>query len=228
LAGLTSQGKTAMAAQIAISAAKSGFRTAVFSMEMSNLEILQRAASHLSEVDSYAHQGGRMNTDERRRFHEATAELYDNLPLLLDDTTGSTVPAIAAQIAKASPRPRFVVIDYLQLMEASGRAENRTQAISQVSRGLKQLASQFQIPVLALSQLNRDSAKAGRVPDLHDLRESGSIEQDANTVLMIYGKPDQESFPVMQVDLLVKKNRGGRRGKVRMIFEKPYSRFTEE
>ncbi|MCC6365052.1 MAG: AAA family ATPase [Bryobacterales bacterium] len=226
LAAHTSQGKSAMALHIALSCVRRGLPVAMFSMEMDNLEIGHRAASHLAEVDSYVHLNGHMTKEERLRYQAAAAQLCE-LPLLIDDRTASTVPAIVASMARTKTKPRLVIVDYLQIMEAAGRADTRASAVAEISRGLKRLATQYQVPVLALSQFNRDAAKQRRRPELYDLRESGAIEQDASTALFILAKQGDEDKPFMEVTIDVAKNRGGRKGEVRMMFEKPYSRFTE-
>lgn len=226
LAAFTSQGKSAMALHLALDASKRGYPVAMFSMEMDKLEISHRAASHLSDVDSYIHQNCQMKPEERLRYQAATTQLAD-LPLFIDDRTGSSVPAIFAAVAKMKPKPKLVIVDYLQIMEAAGRADTRAAAVAEISRGLKRLAMQFQVPVLALSQFNRDASKQGRKPELHDLRESGSIEQDANIAILLSAKKGQEHQPLMDIDVEVAKNRGGRKGVVSMVFMKPYSKFEE-
>jgi replicative DNA helicase len=226
LAAFTSHGKSAMALHIALSLAQRHYPVAMFSMEMDKLEITQRATSHMASVDSYVHQNGQMTSEERIRY-QSSASYLSTLPLSIDDTSGSTVPAIAAAISKANPRPKFVIVDYLQIMEAVGRIDTRAAAVSEVSRGLKRIAMQFKIPVLALSQFNRDASKQGRKPELHDLRESGSIEQDANIAILLSAKKGQEHQAAMEVDVDIAKNRSGRRGQLRMMFMKPFSQFEE-
>lgn len=226
LAAFTSQGKSAMALHIGLSSATRGYSVAMFSMEMDKLEITHRAASHIANVDSYTHQNCQMNQEERIRYARAVMQL-ENLPLYIDDRTGSTVPAIMAAVAKMKPRPKLIIVDYLQIMEAVGRTDTRAAAVAEISRGLKRMAMQFQVPVLALSQFNRDAAKQGRKPQLHDLRESGSIEQDANVVILLSAKKGQEHLPMMEIEVEIAKNRGGRKGIVSMMFMKPYSKFEE-
>lgn len=226
LAGFTSQGKSAMALHLAISCAQRGYPVALFSAEMDRLEISHRAASHIAKVDSYAHQNGTMDRAERLRYQAAVSRLSE-LPLFIDDRTGSTVPAITAAIYKMKPQPRLIVIDYLQLLDAVSRPDTRAAAVAEVSRGLKRLATRLDVPVLALSQFNRDAARAGRRPELFDLRESGSIEQDASAAILLHAKRGEEAKPFMEVAVVVAKNRGGRKGEVLMRFEKPFCRFVE-
>ncbi len=225
IAGATSHGKTAFALDLLLALSVDN-PVAAFSLEMSAHELLTRAACNLSGVDSYLQESGNLSAKERARFSSAVSRLAE-MPLYIDDRTGSTVAAIASAAAKVRPKPRLLCVDYLQLLNASGKAVNRNDAVSQISRGLKQLAVRMEIPIIVLSQINRDSRKEGREPDLHDLRDSGSIEQDSNTVMFLWQTKEEESKPYSRTDILVKKQRGGRKGRVSMNFEKPFQRFVE-
>jgi len=225
IAGATSHGKTAFALDLLL-ALSVDHPVAAFSLEMSAHELLTRAACNLSGVDSYLQESSNLSSKERARFSSAVSRLAE-MPLYIDDRTGSTVAAIASAAAKVRPKPRLLCVDYLQLLNASGKAANRNDAVSQISRGLKQLAVRMEIPIIVLSQINRDSRKEGREPDLHDLRDSGSIEQDSNTVIFLWQTKDEEGRPYSRTDILVKKQRGGRKGRVTMNFEKPFQRFVE-
>lgn len=225
VAGRTGFGKSAAALQLAVNAAVQGYPTVVASMEMQADEWMQRAACHLASVDNYAHLNGRLDRDERAALMEATAQLQQ-LPLYFDDRSVISVPGLHAGLMRMKPRPKFLIVDYLQLMEAAGKHDNRSQAVSEISRGLKRLAMALKMPVVALSQLSRDSAKEKRKPELHDLRESGSIEQDANVAMFLHADGDTGATS-SQVEMIIAKNRGGRRGSVRMTFTKPYYRFEE-
>ena len=202
-----------------------GYPTVVLSMEMAAEEWSQRAACHLAGVDNYAHLAGRLEKPERAAFMGATTQLQQ-LPLYFDDRAGVSVPALHAAMLRMKPRPQLLIVDYLQLMESAGKHDKRHQAVSEISRGLKRLAMALKIPVIALSQFSRENAKEKRKPELHDLRESGSIEQDANVAMFLHADGDTGATS-SQVEMIIAKNRGGRRGSVRMTFTKPYYRFEE-
>lgn len=225
VAGRTSAGKSAFALHVGVNAALVGYPTVVLSMEMGADEWSQRAACHLAGVDNYAHLGGRLGKEERTALMGATTQLQQ-MPLYFDDRTGVSVPALHAAMLRMKPRPQLLIVDYLQLMEAAGKHDKRHQAVSEISRGLKRLAMSLKIPVIALSQFSRENAKEKRKPELHDLKESGDIENDANVALLLHSDGDigATSAPV---ELIVAKNRGGRRGSVRMTFTKPFYRFEE-
>ncbi len=225
VAGRTSAGKSALALHIAVNAAMVGYRTVILSMEMAADEWAQRAACHLAMVDNYAHLNGKLPQADRVAFAGATEQLRE-LPLYFDDRTGVTVPSLQAALLRMKPRPQLLIVDYLQLMESAGKHDKRHQAVSEISRGLKRLAMALKIPVIALSQFSRDNAKEKRKPELHDLKESGDIENDANVALLLHTDGDLNSTAA-PVEVIVAKNRGGRRGSVRMTFTKPYYRFEE-
>jgi replicative DNA helicase len=140
----------------------------------------------------------------------------------VDDSTGVTIPAMRAALAKHRQQARldFAVLDYLQLCETVGKVENRVQAIGQISRGLKLLAREFEIPILALSQLSRASTRENREPELIDLRDSGDIEQDSDIVMFLHAIADAERAPYDPIftKLLLKKQRGGPIGRVELSF----------
>jgi replicative DNA helicase len=214
-------GKSAAALQIAIHASRKGHSGALFSLEMSGRELLIRALCGASGIDSTSVRNGTLTQDERFSLLAAAGEISD-LPMRVDDSTGVTIPAMRAALAKHRQQARldFAVLDYLQLCETVGKVENRVQAIGQISRGLKLLAREFEIPILALSQLSRASAKENRQPELMDLRDSGSIEQDADTVMFLHATADAERAPYdpIHTSLLVKKQRGGPIGRVELSF----------
>lgn len=227
LAARTSAGKSAFALHLGMAAAAAGNPVAILTLEMSKLEWAERAACHLAQVNSYRHQNHTMDADERVRFVAATQTLRE-LPLRFDDRSGVTVASIHSAIQKMRPRPRLVIVDYLQLLSASGRHNTRAAEVSEISRKLKRMATHLGIPVIALSQFSRESAKqGGREPELHDLKESGDIENDANVAIFIHPEPpiDRAYQPVR---VLVKKNRGGALGRVNMLFKKPYFHFVED
>lgn len=225
VAARTSSGKSAWALHLAASSAREGIPVAIITMEMSRREWAERAACHLASVDSYRHQNHTMSPEERRSFTAATQRLRE-LPLFFDDRAGVTVPSVHAAIQRMRTKPRLVIVDYLQLMSSAGRHDRRAAEVSEISRGLKRMATSLGVPVVALSQFSRESAKADREPELHDLKESGDIENDANVAVFIHpqGTNDRAFQPV---SVIVKKHRGGRIGSAKMTFQKPFSRFIE-
>jgi replicative DNA helicase len=231
LAARPGVGKTAMAMQIGEHAAqKTGLTVAVFSMEMSGEQLLHRMACANAGVDSNRFRQGYLTDGERNEVYQALNNLH-RLPIRIDDTPRQTVPALHATLRRLASREKIglVIVDYLQLMESAGKASTRTEAVSQISRGLKIATGEFGVPFLVMSQLNRAPATEGRRPTLSDLRESGSIEQDANTVIMLHEpdkRPDDPSQPVT-TELLVEKQRNGPVGMIPLMFVPQSVRFFE-
>jgi len=234
LAARPSMGKTALALNIAQHAAtQANLRktVAVFSLEMSKESLLTRMVCAAARVDQQKFRAGYLNREERRRLQIAANDLVE-APLYIDDTAGANLMDIHAQLRRlqAERGLDLVVIDYLQLMSGRGRFENRNQEVSALSRGLKLLAKELRVPLLVLSQLNRapETRPGDHVPQLSDLRESGSIEQDADLVLFIFReesyKPNREDLRGL-ADLIIAKQRNGPIGKVKLAFLREYTRF---
>jgi replicative DNA helicase len=172
-------------------------------------------------------------------YEEAIAELYsDRIPILVDDTAGLNILELRSRCKRAMAQLRnegrhlgMIIIDYLQLMQGTGnsKGDNRQNEIAQISRGLKQLAKELDVPVIALSQLSRESAKGDVKPQLYHLRESGSIEQDADVVMFLYReeKDNAETGAPNNVELLVRKNRAGAQKEIMLNWEARSFRFTE-
>ncbi len=228
VAGRPSVGKTAFAGQVAERAACAGSGAAFFSLETSTEEIFLRLACSRANVDAHQLRRGELSTDERGRLQAAAAALAE-LPLYVDDATGCNVASIHAGLRRRGAKNsiRLVLVDYLQLMEAPGRRENRTQEVSAITRGLKLIAREFDVPVVALSQLNRSPETEKRRPSLSDLRDSGSIEQDADVVIMLHQPEAKDGAPAQDAEILVRKQRGGPRGKVALRFKPWLVRFEE-
>ncbi|MEY2927477.1 MAG: hypothetical protein RL367_1954 [Pseudomonadota bacterium] len=273
LAGRPGMGKTALATNFAYNAARRwlrdeedgippeksvGARVAFFSLEMSADQLATRILSEQSGISSENLRMGKISQQDFRNLARAAGEL-ETLPLFIDDTPGLTIAALRTRARRLKRRHNIglVVIDYLQLLQGSGRGgqENRVQEISEISRGLKTLAKELNVPVLALSQLSRAvEQREDKIPQLSDLRESGSIEQDADIVLFVY----REEYYVMSrepkrpiegddaktfddhtkwlnelqrvegmAELIVAKQRHGATGKVKMRFEAHITRFTD-
>lgn len=228
-----SMGKTALACQIAEHAAAGRTGVAFFTLEMSAESILMRMASAKAQVDGLKVTQGFANEYERKQLSEAFADLaaeHENCPLWIDDTTGCTIPAMRSALRKLTARHSIglVVIDYLQLIETTASDGRRYEQVSDISRGVKRLAREFGLPVVVLAQLNRDVDKESRKPRMSDLRDSGSIEQDADVVLMPTRQDGQdEHADELQVDLIIAKQRNGPLGKVTLRFLKRYAKFVE-
>ena len=227
-----SMGKTALACQIADHAATHGTGVAFFTLEMPDQSILLRMAAARAQVDGLKVTQGWANQLEIHALSEAFADLTDeNTRLWIDDSTGCTVPAMRAALRRLTAKHSIglVVIDYLQLVETSGGSERRLyEQVSEISRGVKRLAREFNVPVVVLAQLNRESEKGARKPQLSDLRDSGSIEQDADIVLLPVRQDGQdEHADVLGIDLLIAKQRNGPLGRVPLKFLKRYAKFIE-
>ena len=233
LAARPSMGKTALALGLARHLAVDVSRpVAIFSLEMSNAEITQRIMCAEAQVDSMRLRTGRMQPDDWSRLTEACDRLARS-PIYIDDAAGVNVMEIrskARRLKIREPELALVVVDYLQLMSGGG-AESRVQEISQISRSLKQLARDLDVPVLALSQLSRAvEARPDKRPILSDLRESGSIEQDADLVMFIYRdeyyNKDSEDNKGL-AELILAKHRNGATGKVDLAFRQRYTLFSD-
>ena len=234
LAARPSMGKTALALNVAqhVATRPGEEKTvAVFSLEMSRESLLTRMICAAARVDQQKFRASYLSQDERRRLAKAASDLVQS-PLFIDDTSGAHLMDIHAKLRrlKSEHGLGLVVIDYLQLMSGRGRYENRNQEISTISRGLKLLAKDLKVPMLVLSQLNRapEIRQGDHRPQLSDLRESGSIEQDADLVAFIFReevyKPQDESLRGL-AELLIAKQRNGPIGKVNLVFLKEFTKF---
>ena len=227
-------GKTAFAMNIAENAAIDDQKTvAVFSLEMAKEALLVRMLCSRAKVDSHRMRTGSLWREETKKVLTALEELV-KARLYIDDTPGislSEMRAKARRLQQSTGRLDLVVVDYLQLMSAGVRRyENRTQEVSAISRGLKALAKELKAPVMALSQLSRAPETRGgdHRPQLADLRESGSIEQDADVVMFVFReevyKPDETELSGL-AEIIVSKQRNGPTGKVKLSFLKDFTRF---
>jgi replicative DNA helicase len=235
LAARPAMGKTSLALNIGLNAAKRyGARVAVFSLEMSNEQLAQRLLSMETGIDSHRLRLGQVHEDEWPILLEA-ANLLANTSIFIDDTPAASVNEIRTKCRRlyAEHGLDLVLIDYMQLMSGQaggGRNENRQQEISYISRSLKALARELNVPVFALSQLSRAvESRSDKRPMLSDLRESGSIEQDADVVLFIYREDyyiedtDRQNI----ADVLVAKHRHGSTGTVSLFFRKELTQFRD-
>ena len=234
LAARPSMGKTALALNIAQHVAthpKMRRPVAIFSLEMSSSSLLTRLLCSAARVDQHKYRAGYLNQEERRKLQVALADLTE-APLFLDDTAGVHLMDVHSKLRrmKSEHGLAMVVIDYLQLMSSRGRNENRNQEVSAISRGLKLMAKDLDVPFVVLSQLSRASeTRVGdHKPQLSDLRDSGSIEQDADLVGFIFReevyKRDREDIKGL-ADLIIAKQRNGPIGTVPLRFLGQFTRF---
>jgi replicative DNA helicase len=234
LAARPSMGKTALALNIAqhvATNAEDPRTVALFSLEMSAESLLTRMMCAQARVDQQKFRAGYLNKSERDMLQDAAMQLAE-APLFIDDSPGCSLMDIHAKLRrlKAEHGLGLVVIDYLQLMSGKGRSENRNQEVSAISRGLKLLAMELNVPFMVLSQLSRapETRPGDHKPMMSDLRESGSIEQDADIIAFIFReevyKPDQENLRGL-ADLILAKQRNGPTGNVKLIFLNQYTRF---
>ncbi|MBI1239711.1 MAG: replicative DNA helicase [Alphaproteobacteria bacterium] len=256
LAGRPGMGKTSLATNIAVNAARArladpqdGGACAFFSLEMSATQLATRVMAEYAQVPSEKLRTGKMREDEFYSLADAVATI-EAMPLHIDDSPGLSIAQVAAR-ARRMKRDReagldLVVIDYLQLLEAASRRENRVQEITEITKGLKGLAKELDVPVLALSQLNRGvDNRDDKRPVLSDLRESGSIEQDADVVMFVYREeyylrtrePDMSDAKKYaewkekaerahgKAEVIIEKHRHGPTGVVTLAFNGELTRF---
>jgi len=231
VAGRPSMGKTALAINIGEHVALADKRpVAIFSMEMGANQLALRLIASVGRLDSTNLRTGKLQADDWTRLSNALGRLND-APILIDETPALTVMELrsrARRIARAHAPLGLVVVDYLQLMQASSQGENRATEISEISRSLKALAKELAVPVIALSQLNRSlEQRPNKRPVMSDLRESGAIEQDADVILFIYrDEVYNEDTPDKGVaEIIVAKQRNGPIGTVRLTFLGEFTRF---
>jgi replicative DNA helicase len=233
LAARPSQGKTALALNLAENISiRAGMPVAFFSLEMSKESLLQRLVASVAQIDAHKFRTGHLSREDWRRMTEALGTI-SSAPLWIDDAGSTSVLEIGAK-ARRLKRDKglaMVVVDYLQLITGRGRFNNRQEEVASISRGLKGLAKELQLPVLVLSQLTRAPERDERGPQLSDLRESGAIEQDADVVMFIYrphwAKLDASPEERDQAEIQVAKQRNGPTDKVRFVFRSRLTRFEE-
>ena len=233
LAARPSQGKTALALNLAENIGiRAGLPVALFSLEMSKESLLQRLVASVAQIDAHKFRTGHLSREDWRRMTEALGQI-SSAPLWIDDAGSTSVLEIGAK-ARRLKRDKglsLVIVDYLQLITARGRFGSRQEEVASISRGLKGLAKELQIPVLVLSQLTRAPEREERGPQLSDLRESGAIEQDADVVMFIYRpnffKLDAAPEERDQAEILIAKQRNGPTDKVKFVFRSRLTRFEE-
>ncbi|MBO9998638.1 MAG: replicative DNA helicase [Cyanobacteria bacterium SID2] len=230
VAGRPSMGKTAVSLNIAHNIANAyRFPVAIFSLEMSKEQLVQRLLASEAGIESNRLRAGRVSQNEWEPLSRALASLSE-IPIFIDDTANVTVTEIRSKCRRLQAEQGqplgLILLDYLQLMEGSG--DNRVQELSRITRSLKGLARELNVPVIALSQLSRGvEARTNKRPMMSDLRESGSIEQDADLIVMLYR--DEYYFPDTPdrgiTEMIVTKHRNGPTGVVKLLFDPQYTRF---
>jgi replicative DNA helicase len=239
LAARPSMGKTAFALNIAEQMAVAGHPVAVFSLEMGKQQLVQRMLCARGRIDSQRMRRSMLREDDFKRLMAACADLQE-APLYIDDTPGLSLLQLRSKARRLKDRHdiKAIVIDYLQLMSAGGRVESRQIEVSEISRGVKAMARELEVPVLCLSQLNRAAEqREGHRPRMSDLRESGSIEQDADVVMMLHreayyhrGDPDwldQNPDKANVAEVIVAKQRNGPTGIVNLHWNSSSTRFQD-
>ncbi|MFT5220951.1 MAG: replicative DNA helicase [Planctomycetota bacterium] len=230
VAGRPSMGKTSFAMNLAETAALTGEKSvAVFSMEMPGEQLALRMMSSLGRIDSHNLRTGKLDDHDWPRLI-SSVNMLSKAKLFIDDSAALTPTELRARTRRLKREHGLdlVVIDYLQLMQVSGGSENRATEISEISRSLKSLAKELEVPVIALSQLNRSvEQRPDKRPVMSDLRESGSIEQDADVILFIYRDEvyNPDSPDKGTAEILIRKQRNGPIGMVRLAFLGQYTRF---
>lgn len=231
LAARPSMGKTALAVNLAVNAAKAGKKVAMFSLEMSKTQIGQRILASFAQMNLSSLFKGELEGQDLVNLITASNEL-SKYSLHIDDTAAISLIELKAKLRRLKMEEGLdlVVIDYLQLMTTGERIENRVQEISQISRGLKAIAKELDVPVLALSQLSRAlEQRPDKRPKLSDLRESGAIEQDADIVMFLYRDYvyNKETENPNLAEVIVSKHRNGPIGVVNLIWKDEYTRFFD-
>ncbi len=231
LAARPAMGKTTLVTNLAYNVATVAKQPVLFfSLEMSKEQLVDRMLADASGVDAWNIRTGNLSDQDFSKLSEAMGEMAE-APIFIDDTPGLSVLEMRTKARRAAHENPLglIIVDYLQLMQASGRGDgNRVQEVSEISRGLKLIARELNVPVIALSQLSRSvESRNPQIPQLADLRESGSIEQDADIVMFIYREAyynpetDRENI----TDLIIAKHRNGPTGKVELYFHPERLRF---
>ena len=230
IAGRPSMGKTTLAVNIAENAAiMHKVPAAIFSMEMSSEQVTLRMISSLGRVSQAHLRTGTLSAEDWPRITSAT-EVLSQAPIFIDESPSLSPTEVRARARRLKREHGLglIVVDYLQLMQVSGNTENRATEISEISRGLKALAKELELPVIALSQLNRSvEQRTEKKPVMSDLRESGAIEQDADLILLIYREEVYDVNTTRRgiADIIIAKQRNGPVGDVQLTFLGEYTRF---
>ncbi|HEX9450490.1 MAG TPA: replicative DNA helicase [Burkholderiales bacterium] len=232
VAGRPSMGKTSLALNMAEHVAlESGLPVGIFSMEMGASQLVMRMLGSVGKLDQHKVRTGRLADEDWRKLTDAVGRLND-APIHIDETAALNaleLRARARRLHRQYGKLGLIVVDYLQLMSASSQGENRATEISEISRGLKALAKELNVPVVALSQLNRSlEQRPNKRPVMSDLRESGAIEQDADLILFIYRDEvyNQDTPDKGKAEVIIGKQRNGPIGTITLVFQGEYTRFA--
>lgn len=233
VAGRPSMGKTAFSMNIAENVAiEAGLPVAVFSMEMGGAQLVMRMLGSVGRLDQHVLRTGKLGDEDWQKLTYAIGKLSE-APMYIDETPALTALELRARARRLARQHGgklgLIVIDYLQLMSGSGKSDNRTAELGEISRGLKGLAKELQVPVIALSQLSRAvEQRTDKRPMMSDLRESGAIEQDADLIIFMYReayyKPEEIDLK-NQAEAIIGKHRNGPTGRVRLAFIGQYAKF---
>ncbi|MCL6537443.1 MAG: replicative DNA helicase [Acidothermus sp.] len=232
IAARPAMGKSTLALDLARSAAiRHRLTSVLFSLEMSKTEITMRLLAAESRIPLQTMRTGQMRDEDWVKLTRRLGELA-GAPLFIDDSPNLSMMEIRAKARRLKQRHdlKLIIVDYLQLMTTHGRVENRQQEVSQISRSLKLLAKELDLPVVALSQLNRGpEQRTDKRPQLADLRESGAIEQDADVVILLHREDmyEKESPRAGEADLIIAKHRNGPTATLTVAFQGHYSRFVD-
>jgi len=230
LAARPSMGKTALALNIAQNVSATKTPVAIFSLEMSSEQLVQRLIASEARLDSKKLRSGMLAGDDWPKLSTAMGRL--DCPLYIDDTPGIGIMEVRAKARRLFSHHNvgLIIVDYLQLMQPYKRSDNRQQEIAEISRGLKILAKELNVPVLALSQLSRAVEQRGdKIPKLSDLRESGAIEQDADVVMFLHRDiyaSEEEVEDRLVAELVVAKHRNGPTGRIKLRFFDTFTKFV--
>lgn len=229
VAGRPGTGKSVFLSQCAWDCARSGKNAVILSLEMTKASLLQRFVASRASLPLHRVRGGRLDRFERERAQNALHDAVETPTLRIADKL-HTIPAIRPALARLAVRKKIdlIVIDYIQLLTTGSSRQTLREEITQISRAVKLMAGEFECPVLVGSQMSREIDKDSREPRLSDLRESGSLEQDADIVIFPHASKQQDPDDLnTRVEFIVAKQRNGRCGRVPMIFERPFVRFSE-
>lgn len=221
-------GKTAFALNIAHNAAKNGFKVEFFSLEMNRIQIGSRLFAQTELIQAEVMRNPQIAWEAASKELAEASEKIAKLPITIDQTS-STIQEIRNKCERKRELGQLdlVIVDYLQLLKSSARHENRRQEIEFISRELKLMSTNLNIPVVALSQLNREGQKTNKTPKLYDLRETGAIEQDADNVIFLHNPNPEETLGqnLVELEIIIAKQRSGKTGKTTLMFNKNYMKF---
>jgi replicative DNA helicase len=229
IAGRPSQGKSSLCAGIALDAAmRQGKAVGIATLEMTQLEVYDRMVCSEASIDLSHLTQGLISKEQWSYIYKASTGLAGSR-IWVDESTGISIRQLQAKAERLKTEHQIdlLIVDYLGLLKGTEKGANRVQVVSEISAGLKELAKQLHIPVIAASQLNRDPAKGDREPILSDLRDSGSLEQDADVVVLIHRENTEDNPVCVPVNLFIAKNRNGKTGKVKALFHRNFTRFVD-